>query len=75
MERTGITKIACPYFELAIVNNPVSVVVDDEQNLPSDYITVKTVKSPNKKAIKEAIDSGEDVPGAHLTRTTRLRIK
>jgi len=75
MERTGITKIACPYFELAVVKNPASVGIDDEDAIPEEYIQTKVVKSVDKRKIREDLDHGKDVPGAHIQRTTRLRIK
>ena len=76
MERTGITKIACPYFELAVVKNPAHVVIDDADALPKDAVTIVTTKKIDKKVIREKMDeTGGGVPGAHLEQTTRLRIK
>lgn len=44
----------------------VSVIIDNENLLPDDLVDTTVITAPNKKAIKEAIESGEDVPGAHL---------
>jgi len=71
-------------------NSPPSVVVDDLAALP-DFFKTATVKAPleripeslreiatvepSKTAIKEAIDNGEEVPGAHFEWRKHLRIK
>ena len=71
-------------------NSPPSVVVDDLAALP-DFFKTATVKTsleripeslralatvePSKTAIKEAIDGGETVPGAHFEWRKHLRIK
>lgn len=75
MEATGITRIDSPWFSLAVQNNPASVEIIDEAVLPDDFTTeVVTIKA-DKAAIKQALKSGEDVPGARLTRGTRLAIR
>lgn len=43
-----------------------SVIIDNEGLLPDDLVAVQTIVSPDKKAIKEAIENGVDVPGAHI---------
>lgn len=75
MEKHEITEIESPDFVLKIKKNPHSVVIDNEAEIPSDFITVETTSKPNKNAIKEALKSGEDVAGCHLTQTNRLDIK
>lgn len=77
MERTGILKIECSYFKLAIRENPPSVVIDMESAIPAAYMKTPPAPppTPDKKAIAEAIKAGTEVPGAHLTRTKRLEIK
>lgn len=50
-----------------------AVVVDDEAVLPNHCRVVKT--TPDKKAIKEAIERGEEVRGAHLQMNKSLIIK
>ncbi|AFH95540.1 hypothetical protein S70_18695 [Providencia stuartii MRSN 2154] len=44
--------------------------------LPDDLIQVQVVTTPDKKAIKEAIEKGKKVAGAHLEigeRTLQVR--
>ncbi|GKX48014.1 siphovirus Gp157 family protein [Pectobacterium carotovorum] len=43
-----------------------SVIIDNEGLLPDDLVSVQTVVAPDKKAIKEAIENGVEVPGAHI---------
>jgi hypothetical protein len=80
MQATGITRIECPYFQLVVRNNPPSVVIDNEAEVPDSYKRTpeplplpKAV--PDKKAIADAIKAGEVVPGAHTTTGQRLEIK
>lgn len=52
-----------------------AVAVLDEAVLPSEYIAEKITKSPDKAAIKAAIKSGIDVPGAALVDNLSVQIK
>ena len=51
-------------FTVSVVKGKESVVVDDVQLLP--FGSFELVRKPNAKAIKEAFDRGEEVPGAHI---------
>jgi hypothetical protein len=77
MSRTGITKIECPYFKLAIRDNPPAVAIDAEGQIPQEFMRTPEPPppAPDKKAIAEALKAGKDVPGAHLERGQRLEIK
>ena len=76
MEATGITKIESPYFVISLRNNPESVVIDAESQIPADYMReVPATYSPDRILIKKAIQDGYEVPGCHLTRTQSLQIK
>jgi hypothetical protein len=44
----------------------VKVVIDNANSLPDEFVSVETVITPDKKAIKEAIEAKKDVPGAHI---------
>ncbi|KMW73681.1 siphovirus Gp157 family protein [Photorhabdus luminescens subsp. luminescens] len=43
-----------------------NVIIDDESKLPDELVDVQTITAPDKKAIKEAIENGINVPGAHI---------
>ena len=76
MEATGITKIESPYFVIRLRNNPESVVIDAESQIPADYMReIPASYSPDRILIKKAIQDGYEVPGCHLTRTQSLQIK
>ena len=77
MIRAGITKIECPYFRLALRDNPPAVVIDAESQIPDEFMRrpEPPPPAPDKKSIAEAIKSGREVPGAHLERGQRLEIK
>ena len=75
MEHTGITKIECPYFKIAIQSNPASVSILNEESIPADYKEQVISWRIDKTAIKNAIKGGKTIPGATLTNGTRLAIK
>ena len=52
-----------------------STVIDDESKIPDAFMNIKTVKSPNKTAIKEAICSGARIEGAHIQQNLSTIIK
>ncbi|EPF2604256.1 TPA: siphovirus Gp157 family protein [Yersinia enterocolitica] len=55
-----------PYNTFTARKGVASVVIDNEDLLPSELVTVQTTVAPDKKAIKEAIENGVDVKGAHI---------
>lgn len=75
MERTGISKIECPFFKLSIQKNPDSVNIVDEATIPEQFKEQVISWKIDKTAIKEAIKAGRAVPGAVLVNGTRLAIK
>ena len=54
--------------------NPPSVIIDNEEELPEEYIITKVTKSPAKSAIKVALQGGIEVKGAHLEQKEKLHI-
>lgn len=75
MLSTGIEKIQCPHFVIKPAKNPARVDIEDERQVPDKFWVTKETKSIDKTAIKEAIDGGEEVPGAALRQGRRLSIK
>lgn len=72
MERTGITEISCPYFQIKIKKYPASVILTDLTLIPDKFRIEKTVISFDKKAIKEA----GGCEGAEIvSNNTRIEIK
>lgn len=75
MELYGIQSIKGDLINITLRNNSAGVVIENESDIPKDYITEKVVTTPDKKAIKAAIDSGIEVKGAYLTYSKSLLIK
>ena len=60
MEATGIQKIECPWFRLAIQKNPASVEIHDEKQLPDEYVTVElALPMQTYHAIKDQLGEHE----------------
>ena len=77
MEATGKRKFKTPLFSFNIQKNPASVVMDEQyiENIPERFLVRKDPEI-NRKAIRDAINAGEDLEGlAHLEQTESLRIK
>lgn len=73
----SISKIESPYFELAIVDNPPSVIIESEALIPDEFMRQPETPPPrpDKKALAVAIKAGREIPGACLQKKKRLRIK
>ena len=65
MEAADIRKLTEPDFTASTRVGPPSVVIDNEHELPIDYLLPQPPK-PDKRAILEALTRGALVPGAAL---------
>jgi len=76
MQIAGVQKIESPWFRISIQNNPQSVDVYEPGLVPIEYMRQPEPPpaTPDKKAIAEAIKSGQEVPGCQLVQTQRLVI-
>ena len=54
--------------------NPPSVVIDDDQAVPFDYLVVQDPK-PDKKRMLAELKAGKELPFARLKQTESLRIR
>lgn len=54
MIMTGINKIECPEFKISLAKLPPSVVIDDIELIPAEFMRYKTEVMPDKTAIKSA---------------------
>jgi len=75
MKRSGIREIKADdgTFTAKFQKNPPAVAIYDEKQIPKKYWVV--TKEISKSAIKEAIKSGKEIPGAKLESSESLRIK
>ena len=67
-------KVETPAMRLSL-RHSTATEVDDLDQVPAEYKTTKVEVVADKTAIKKAIQSGEDVPGAHLVENVSLQIK
>ncbi len=77
METTGKTKFKTTLFSFGIQKYPASVVMDEAyiENIPERFLIPQDPQI-DKRAIKEALNAGEDLEGlAHLEQTRGLRIR
>ncbi|MNP76944.1 hypothetical protein D3C76_1742770 [compost metagenome] len=65
MDASGITKISHPLFTITCGKGKPSVVIDDQNAIPDEYMRVTTSMAPDKVAIAKAIKEGKTVEGAH----------
>ena len=76
LQLAGISKVESPYFVLYVRNNQESVVIDAEGQIPDEFMReIPATYQPDRRAIKQAIQAGETVPGCHLTRSQSIIIK
>lgn len=78
LELASVKKVKGLEFDVSIRNNPKRVEIEDLSKLlieSSEYVKEEIKYNPDKKAIKEAIERGIEVPGARLEQTTSLVIK
>lgn len=75
MELTGKTKFKTTLFSFNVQNNAKSVVLDTEDlmSIPEKY--QKATITINKTLIKEDLESGAELPFAHIEQTRSIRIR
>jgi len=73
LQQMDIKKLDTALFKLSFRKSE-SVVIDDQTQLPKEYIKVKTTESPDKTALKKALKDG-DVKGCHIETKQNLQIK
>lgn len=74
LQRVGIERIYGVHAVISFRRSE-STVIDDEDELPDEYIVTKVTKTPDKTKIKNAIKAGLTVPGAHVAETQNIQIK
>lgn len=62
----GITQVSCPYFTISTKRKPQALLIEDEKQLPDEYVDVKVETKPKKAEIAKALRAGEEVAGAKL---------
>ncbi|MCX8017689.1 MAG: siphovirus Gp157 family protein [Rhodocyclaceae bacterium] len=77
LKACGIQRIESPWFVIALRDNPPSVEVFDEAQLPPEFLVAPPPPDPrpDKRAILAALKAGREVPGARIVRGQRVEIK
>ena len=75
MKAIGKDKVECALFKVSVRNNAPSVQIEEGATIPGEFIRTKTDLLTDKKAIKEAIESGKEFPGISLVSSNSLSIK
>jgi hypothetical protein len=77
MMAASIESIDHPLMSIKIRNNPESVDVFDEKQVPTEFMTWPSMPAPkpNKTLIKTSMKLGVEVPGCKIVRTHSLTIK
>lgn len=73
MESFNLDALEGRLSSVKIRSNPPKVDLLDELAIPSEFKKITIVEDIDKKAISEALKSGQDVPGARLIQTKRLQ--
>ncbi len=76
MEASGISKIECPLFTITLAKGRDIVSVDNEKEIPAEYMNYKTSASPMKKEILADLKEGVKIEGVSLIKSKNsIRIK
>lgn len=65
MDAAGLTKLRTDTAAISIGKPPASVIITEAADIPRAFVRIKA--EPDKKAIKEALEAGNHVPGAVLS--------
>lgn len=74
MERYDIKEVKDATIKVSL-RKSVQTIIDDLDQVPKQYKTVKVETTPDKTAIKKAIQEGEIIEGAHLEEKNNLQIR
>lgn len=75
MELYGIQSIKGELINITLRNNAGSVVIENDAQIPAEYVDVKEVRTPDKKAIKTALEGGAEIPGVYIQSSKSVIIK
>jgi hypothetical protein len=76
MERGGIKKVSAidGTFAITLIAPRASLVIDNQDAIPSRFISERMVEDIDKDGIKKALEAGETIECAHLEYKSGLRI-
>lgn len=74
MQEDGKKNLLYPKFE-AVLRYSKKTEIIDESLIPDEYMNTKITKTPDKTAIKKAIEAGTEVAGAQVVDNATITIK
>lgn len=76
MVSLDMKKVKGKLLDVSVRENPYKVLINDENIIPKEYITIRTIEQHNidKNKIKEDLLAGKTVDGAEVTRSKRIVI-
>lgn len=74
MQRCQITKVECPQFVIGLQNNPISVEILNENEIPKKY-DKKPKREIDITKIKDDLKNGVVIPGVRLVQRQSIRIR
>jgi len=78
LEQRGVSKLETARYKVGVskVGGAIPIIIPDPAAVPADFVRVTEIRQPDKDAIRKALESGRDVPGAALgVRGTCLTIR
>lgn len=75
MQRTETKQVKCPYFVLSLRKTPASVKIAPDAVIPLAFYNVPPPPTPDKRALKDAIEKGQVFEGVTLEAGETLSIK
>lgn len=75
MQNFGKDEIKNSLINIKVRENPISVVIKDEEKIPSQFKTEKVTITVNKNALKLAHKDGAEFEGVEFVRNKKLSIK
>ena len=75
LEAVGERKVTTPRGTMTVVAPKATTIIDNAADIPTEYMRQTIKVEPDKESIKQAIQMGKKIPGAHLEMRTSLRIK
>ena len=70
----GKDKVRGVHHTLRVANSPVRLEVEEEERVPARFLVIQP-PTLDRKAIKAALERGEEVPGTRLARSQHLRVE
>lgn len=74
MDRVGKDKLETPKCRISF-RSSTAVKIENESDLPEEFVKVTETKKPDKKALGEAIKAGREIDGVSLVTSRNIQIK